>query len=60
MKADGLGTDDKMLYDTYSKCVKMSVCLLYNMVPPALEGVLDMVLDRDKECVHIHVVCTYV
>lgn len=31
-----------------------------NMVPPALEGVLDMVLGRDKECVHVCVVHMYV
>lgn len=37
VKADSLGTDDKMLHDVYSKRVKMSMCLIYNMVPPALE-----------------------
>jgi len=55
VKAGSLGTDDKMLRDTYSKRVKMSVSLVYNMVPPALERVLDTALDGDKECVLIYV-----
>lgn len=35
--------------------MKVSMCLIYNMVPPALERVLDMVLDGDKECVRVYV-----
>lgn len=43
-----------MLHDTYLKCVKMSVYLIHNMVPPVLEQVLDMAQDGDKEYVHIY------
>lgn len=44
-----------MLHNMYSKCVKMSMSLIQSMVPPALEGMLDMVWYGDKECVHIYV-----
>ena len=32
VKADSLETDDKMLHDTCSKCVKRSVCLMLYII----------------------------
>lgn len=54
-----MGTDDKVLHNMYSKCVKMSMSLIHKMVLLAMEGVLDMVWHGDKGVCACISVCTY-